>query len=38
MKKLCKTVLMEELIAKYLPAELAERKKLYEEEMAEFSK
>ncbi|KAM3827262.1 LON peptidase N-terminal domain and RING finger protein 3 isoform 2-T2 [Vipera latastei] len=37
MKKLCKTVLMEELIAKYLPAELAERKKLYEEEMAEFS-
>ncbi|XP_032084250.1 LON peptidase N-terminal domain and RING finger protein 3-like [Thamnophis elegans] len=37
MKKLCKTVLMEELIAKYLPAELAERKKLNEEEMAEFS-
>ncbi|XP_070807831.1 LON peptidase N-terminal domain and RING finger protein 3 [Pituophis catenifer annectens] len=37
MKKLCKTVLMEELIAKYLPEELAERKKLYEEEMAEFS-
>ncbi|KAL7979515.1 hypothetical protein Chor_004673, partial [Crotalus horridus] len=28
---------MEELIAKYLPAELAERKKLDEEEMAEFS-
>ncbi|XP_039218291.1 LON peptidase N-terminal domain and RING finger protein 3 isoform X1 [Crotalus tigris] len=37
MKKLRKTVLMEELIAKYLPAELAERKKLDEEEMAEFS-
>ncbi|ETE60055.1 LON peptidase N-terminal domain and RING finger protein 3, partial [Ophiophagus hannah] len=37
MKKLCKTVVIEELIAKYLPVELAERKKLYEEEMAEFS-
>ncbi|XP_026543588.1 LON peptidase N-terminal domain and RING finger protein 3 isoform X1 [Notechis scutatus] len=37
MKKLCKTVVIEELIAKYLPAELAERKKLNEEEMAEFS-
>ncbi|KAM6427346.1 LON peptidase N-terminal domain and RING finger protein 3 isoform 3-T3 [Liasis olivaceus] len=37
MKKHCKTVLMEELIAKYLPVELTERRKLYEEEMAEFS-
>ncbi|XP_053130321.1 LON peptidase N-terminal domain and RING finger protein 3 isoform X2 [Hemicordylus capensis] len=36
-RKHCKTMLMEELIAKYLPAELAERKKLYEEEIEELS-
>lgn len=29
---------MEELIAKYLPKELTERRKLYEEEIAELSK
>lgn len=38
MRKHCKTVLMEELIAKYLPEELLERRKLYEEEIAELSK
>ncbi|XP_066496240.1 LON peptidase N-terminal domain and RING finger protein 3-like [Tiliqua scincoides] len=37
MRKHCKTVLMEELIAKYFPEELMERRKLYEEEMAELS-
>ncbi|XP_072837089.2 LON peptidase N-terminal domain and RING finger protein 3 [Pogona vitticeps] len=37
MRKHCKTVLLEELIAKYLPEELTERRKLYEEEMAELS-
>nr|XP_060611995.1 LON peptidase N-terminal domain and RING finger protein 3 [Anolis sagrei ordinatus] len=36
-RKHCKTVLIEELIAKYLPEELKERRKLYEEEIAEFS-
>jgi len=29
---------MEELIAKYLPEELTERRKIYEEEIAELSK
>ncbi|XP_044283091.1 LON peptidase N-terminal domain and RING finger protein 3 [Varanus komodoensis] len=37
LRKHCKTVLMEELIAKYLPEELMERRKLYEEEIAELS-
>ncbi|KAJ7310468.1 hypothetical protein JRQ81_007388 [Phrynocephalus forsythii] len=37
MRKHRKTVLMEELIAKYLPEELTERRILYEEEMAELS-
>ncbi|XP_014462635.2 LON peptidase N-terminal domain and RING finger protein 3 isoform X1 [Alligator mississippiensis] len=37
MRKYCKTVLMEELIAKYLPEELTERRKVYEEEIAELS-
>ncbi|XP_027543107.1 LON peptidase N-terminal domain and RING finger protein 3 isoform X2 [Neopelma chrysocephalum] len=37
MRKYCKTVLMEELIARYLPEELTERRKLYEEEIAELS-
>eukprot|EP00076_Gallus_gallus_P040111 XP_025005649.1 LON peptidase N-terminal domain and RING finger protein 3 isoform X3 [Gallus gallus] len=37
MRKYCKTVLMEELIAKYLPEELTERRKIYEEEIAELS-
>ncbi|MBN3300062.1 LONF3 protein, partial [Amia calva] len=32
-----KTVLMEDLIANYLPEELVERRKIYEEEMAELS-
>ncbi|XP_062819908.1 LON peptidase N-terminal domain and RING finger protein 3 [Anolis carolinensis] len=36
-RKHCKTVLIEELIAKYLPEELKERRKVYEEEIAEFS-
>ncbi|XP_062998110.1 LON peptidase N-terminal domain and RING finger protein 3 [Elgaria multicarinata webbii] len=31
------TALMEDLIARYLPAELTERRKLYEEEMVELS-
>ncbi|XP_006003946.1 LON peptidase N-terminal domain and RING finger protein 3 [Latimeria chalumnae] len=35
--KYCKTTLMEELIAKYLPEELIERKKIYEEEIVELS-
>lgn len=38
MRKHCKNVLMEELIAKYLPDELTERRKLHEEEIAELSK
>lgn len=38
MRKYCKTVLMEELIARYLPEELTERRKIYEEEIAELSK
>ncbi|KAL8180870.1 UNVERIFIED_CONTAM: hypothetical protein K2H54_038246 [Gekko kuhli] len=37
MRKHCKNVLMEELIAKYLPDELTERRKLHEEEIAELS-
>ncbi|XP_065412740.1 LON peptidase N-terminal domain and RING finger protein 3 isoform X2 [Chrysemys picta bellii] len=37
LRKYCKTVLMEELIAKYLPEELTERRKIYEEEIAELS-
>ncbi|XP_067404253.1 LON peptidase N-terminal domain and RING finger protein 3 isoform X2 [Emydura macquarii macquarii] len=37
LRKYCKTVLMEELIAKYLPEELTERRKVYEEEIAELS-
>ncbi|XP_054852792.1 LON peptidase N-terminal domain and RING finger protein 3 isoform X2 [Eublepharis macularius] len=37
MRRHCKTVLMEELIAKYLPDELTERRKLHEEEIAELS-
>ncbi|XP_032993733.1 LON peptidase N-terminal domain and RING finger protein 3 [Lacerta agilis] len=36
-RKHCKTVLMEDLIAKYLPEELIERRKLHEEEIAELS-
>lgn len=37
-RQFCKTVLMENLISKYLPAELIERQKIHLEEMAEFSK
>ncbi|KAG8553550.1 hypothetical protein GDO81_003460 [Engystomops pustulosus] len=37
MRKFCKTDLMEDLIAKYFPEELKERKMVYEEEMAELS-
>lgn len=37
LRKYCKTELMEELIAKYLPDELTERRKVYEEEVAELS-
>lgn len=33
-----KTILTEELIVRYLPEELSERKKVYEEEMKELSK
>ncbi|KAM9376700.1 LON peptidase N-terminal domain and RING finger protein 3-like [Pholidichthys leucotaenia] len=36
-RKYCKTVLMENLISKYLPSELMERQKIHQEEMAEFS-
>ncbi|XP_077165046.1 LON peptidase N-terminal domain and RING finger protein 3 isoform X1 [Paroedura picta] len=36
-RKHCKNMLMEELIAKYLPDELTERRKLHEEEIAELS-
>lgn len=36
-RKYSKNVIMEELIAKFLPEELKERRKLYEEEMAELS-
>ncbi|KAM5146042.1 LON peptidase N-terminal domain and RING finger protein 3 [Mantella aurantiaca] len=37
MRKFCKTELMEDLIAKYFPEELKERKAIYEEEIAELS-
>lgn len=37
-RQYCKTVLMENLISKYLPCELMERQKIHEEEMAELSK
>ncbi|XP_021541959.1 LON peptidase N-terminal domain and RING finger protein 3 isoform X2 [Neomonachus schauinslandi] len=36
-RKYSKNVIMEELIAKFLPEELKERKRLYEEEMEELS-
>ncbi|XP_030001326.1 LON peptidase N-terminal domain and RING finger protein 3 isoform X2 [Sphaeramia orbicularis] len=36
-RQYCKTVLMENLISKYLPSELTERQKIHQEEMAEFS-
>ncbi|XP_023054472.1 LON peptidase N-terminal domain and RING finger protein 3 isoform X3 [Piliocolobus tephrosceles] len=36
-RKYSKNVIMEELIAKFLPEELEERRKLYEEEMEELS-
>ncbi|KAM4020010.1 LON peptidase N-terminal domain and RING finger protein 3 [Anomaloglossus baeobatrachus] len=37
MRNFCKTDLMEDLIAKYFPEELKERKMVYEEEIAELS-
>ncbi|KAM3910766.1 LON peptidase N-terminal domain and RING finger protein 3 [Leptodactylus fuscus] len=37
MRKFCKTDLMEDLIAKYFPEELKERKMVYKEEIAELS-
>ncbi|XP_049722066.1 LON peptidase N-terminal domain and RING finger protein 1 [Elephas maximus indicus] len=36
-RKYCVTQLLEELIVKYLPGELSERKKIYDEETAELS-
>ncbi|XP_061691092.1 LON peptidase N-terminal domain and RING finger protein 3-like isoform X2 [Syngnathoides biaculeatus] len=36
-RQYCKTALMENLIARYLPSELMERQKLHDEEMAELS-
>ncbi|KAM7417140.1 hypothetical protein PAMA_016987 [Pampus argenteus] len=36
-RQYCKTVLMENLISKYLPSELIERQKIHQEEMAELS-
>ncbi|XP_054890185.1 LON peptidase N-terminal domain and RING finger protein 3-like [Poeciliopsis prolifica] len=36
-RQYCKTVLMENLISKYLPSEFIERQKIHEEEMAELS-
>uniref|UniRef100_A0A3Q0R7R7 LON peptidase N-terminal domain and ring finger 3 n=1 Tax=Amphilophus citrinellus TaxID=61819 RepID=A0A3Q0R7R7_AMPCI len=36
-RKYCKTVIMENLISKYLPSELMERQKIHLEEMAELS-
>ncbi|XP_006762033.2 PREDICTED: LON peptidase N-terminal domain and RING finger protein 3 isoform X1 [Myotis davidii] len=36
-RKYSKNIIMEELIAKFLPEELSERKRLYEEEMEELS-
>lgn len=37
-RQYCKTVLMENLISKYLPSELLERQKIHQDEMAELSK
>lgn len=37
-RQYCKTVLMENLISKYLPTELLERQKIHQDEMAELSK
>ncbi|KAM5290498.1 LON peptidase N-terminal domain and RING finger protein 3 isoform 2-T2 [Glossophaga mutica] len=37
-RKYSKNIIMEELIAKFLPEELKERRRLYEEEMEELSK
>ncbi|KAF3825525.1 hypothetical protein GH733_005507, partial [Mirounga leonina] len=37
MRRYCVTQLLEELIVKYLPDELSERKKIYDEETAELS-
>ncbi|XP_041845342.1 LON peptidase N-terminal domain and RING finger protein 3-like [Melanotaenia boesemani] len=36
-RQYCKTVVMENLISKYLPSELIERQKIHQEEMAELS-
>ncbi|XP_047210593.1 LON peptidase N-terminal domain and RING finger protein 3-like [Girardinichthys multiradiatus] len=36
-RQYCKTVLIENLISKYLPSEFIERQKIHEEEMAELS-
>ncbi|XP_043983326.1 LON peptidase N-terminal domain and RING finger protein 3-like [Gambusia affinis] len=36
-RQYCKTVLMENLISKYLPSEFIERQKMHEEEMAELA-
>ncbi|XP_026886291.2 LON peptidase N-terminal domain and RING finger protein 3-like isoform X2 [Electrophorus electricus] len=36
-RQYCKTILMEDIISKYLPAELTDRQKVYEEEIAELS-
>uniref|UniRef100_A0A8D0CZU1 LON peptidase N-terminal domain and ring finger 3 n=1 Tax=Sander lucioperca TaxID=283035 RepID=A0A8D0CZU1_SANLU len=36
-RQFCKTVLMENLISKYLPSELIERQRIHQDEMAEFS-
>ncbi|KAM3612463.1 uncharacterized protein V6R79_008553 [Siganus canaliculatus] len=36
-RQYCKTILMENLISKYLPSELSERQKIHHEEMAELS-
>ncbi|XP_070769392.1 LON peptidase N-terminal domain and RING finger protein 3-like [Enoplosus armatus] len=36
-RQYCKTVLIENLISKYLPSELIERQKIHQDEMAEFS-
>uniref|UniRef100_A0A3B5M2N8 LON peptidase N-terminal domain and ring finger 3 n=1 Tax=Xiphophorus couchianus TaxID=32473 RepID=A0A3B5M2N8_9TELE len=36
-RQYCKTVLMENLISKYLPSEFIERQKMHEEEIAELS-
>ena len=37
-RQYCKTILMENLIYKYLPTELLERQNVNQEEMAELSK